>query len=130
MFKTTWSWGCFVDVILHVSSSTQHELVIFIIEISDSETIIKNGFLKAENVFIRIWIDIKIPQLLINLVTPSNTHQNCLDYTAISFHHYAFSCHQRRQIYRTHCNIKGTPCSFLIHIQTLADNRATWLLNP
>lgn len=48
MFKTTWSLGCFVDVILQVSSSTQQDWVIFMIEISDSDTIIKNGLLKAE----------------------------------------------------------------------------------
>lgn len=48
MFNTTWSLGCLVDVILHVSSSTQHDWVIFMIEISDSDTMIKNGFLKAK----------------------------------------------------------------------------------
>lgn len=48
IFNTTWSLGCLMDVILHVSSSTQHDWVILIIEISDSDTIIKNGFLKAE----------------------------------------------------------------------------------
>jgi len=47
MVKTALSFGCLVDVILHVSSSTQHDWVIFITEISDSDTITKNGFLKA-----------------------------------------------------------------------------------
>jgi len=59
MFNTTWSLGCLVDVILHVSSSTQHDWVIFIIEISDSDTMIKNGFLKAEIVFIKIQLLLK-----------------------------------------------------------------------
>jgi len=47
--KTALSFGCLVDVILHVSSSTQQDLVIFMTQISDSDTIIKNGFLKAKN---------------------------------------------------------------------------------
>lgn len=50
MFKTTLSLGCLVDVILHESSSTQHDWVIFIIEISDSDTIVKNGRLKAKKI--------------------------------------------------------------------------------
>lgn len=50
MFNITLSLGCFVEVMLHVSSSTQQDWVIFIIEISDSDTIIKNGLLKAENI--------------------------------------------------------------------------------
>lgn len=48
MVKTALSFGCLVDVILHESSSTQHDWVIFITEISDSDTITKNGFLKAK----------------------------------------------------------------------------------
>jgi len=49
MVKTALSLGCLVDVILHVSSSTQQDWVIFITQISDSDTIIKNGFLNAKN---------------------------------------------------------------------------------
>jgi len=49
MVKTTLSFGCLVDVMLQVSSSTQHDWVILITEISDSDTITKNGFLKAKN---------------------------------------------------------------------------------
>lgn len=70
MFKTTWSLGCFVDVILQVSSSTQQDWVIFMIEISDSDTIIKNGFLKAEN-------HNKLLEHVINITNCKQTHRNC-----------------------------------------------------
>lgn len=121
MFKTTWSSGCFVDVILHVSSSTQQDWVIFITETSDSDTIIKNGLLKAE-----ITVESLDPYYVSNTKNCGLHYQNCLDCMAISFHRHAFSCRWHRQTRHRYCNITGILCFLSIHTQTWVDNHETW----